>query len=324
MAEMDETRLLVKMARMYYRQEMTQAQIASRVALSRQKVQRLLRKCRETGVVDILIRPTMGAFSDLERELEDRYELKDAVVTETESYDNQAVVRRDVAAAAAEYLCRVFRSKDKVVVSWGSNVKQTLDALYHHPRPNVTGVEVIQGFGGTGDTEDQLHVTLLTQRLAAWFGVPGLTMPAPMLAGSAQARRAFCSDPSVSKPLDAARNADLFITGIGTPASAIRTLKGFGAGHPELSGMPVAGAAGDISLRFFDSQGRPMQCDFDERIIGLSLKDLKKIGMVVAVAGGAEKFKPVLAAMKGRLVNILVTDHVTARRLLEAREARQA
>jgi DNA-binding transcriptional regulator LsrR (DeoR family) len=321
MAEIEETRLLVKLAWMYYQQELTQAQIAARVGMSRQKVQRLLRKCRQTGVVHILIKPTLGAFPDLERALEDAYGLKDAIVTETQGYASRALVRPDIAAAAAEYLCRVFRSHDRIVVAWGSNVKETINALYHHPRPNVTGVTVIQGFGGLGDTNDEEHVTFLTQQLAAWLGATGQLMPAPALVASAQARRAFCSDPSVSGPLDAARNADIVVTGIGTPASAVRMLKAFKVSHPELSGMPIAGVAGDINLRFFDSEGRPIVCDFDERLIGLSLKDLQKIPMVVALAGGADKFKPVLAAVKGRLINVLVTDNVTARLLLEARRA---
>lgn len=321
MVEIDETRLLAKMARMYYQQDMTQAQIAARVSMSRQKVQRLLKKSRETGVVHILIKPAMGAFADMERALEDRYRLRDVVVTETEAYDDQAVVMQEVAAAAAEYVCRVLRSRDRIVVAWGGNVQRTIDALYHHPRPNVKGVSVVQGFGGLGDTNDAEHVTFLTQRLAGWLGVPGRIMPAPVLAGSAQARKAFCSDPSISGVLDSARKANLLITGIGVPSSAVRLLKVNRVMHPELAGMPSSGVAGDINLRFFDAHGRPVPSDFDERLIGLTLKEMAAFDMAVGVAGGALKFKPLLGAVRGRLINVLVTDNVTARRLLDAPDA---
>jgi DNA-binding transcriptional regulator LsrR (DeoR family) len=317
MAQMDEIRLMVKIARMYYQQDMTQAHIASRVGLSRQKIQRLLKRSRETGVVHILIKPAIGAFAEMERRIEDRYGLRDAVVAETVAYESPPVVTQEVAAAAAEYLCRVFRSHDRIAVSWGSHVRQTVSALYHHPRPNVKDVAVIQGFGGIGDANDEEHVTFLTQQLAAWLGAPGYIMPAPALAGSSQARRAFCKDPSVSHVLEKARKATLLVTGIGTPAAATRLLKGFGLAHPELAGMPIDRAAGDISLRFFDCQGRAISCDFDERVVGLTLREFHKIGMVVGVAGGAGKLHAIAAALRGGHVNVLVTDHVTAARLLE-------
>ena len=40
--DLDQDRLLVKVARLYYEADLTQAQIAGRMRLSRQKVQRLL------------------------------------------------------------------------------------------------------------------------------------------------------------------------------------------------------------------------------------------------------------------------------------------
>ncbi len=318
MAQIDETRLLVKMARMYYQHEMTQAQIAARVGMSRQKVQRLLRKSRETGVVHILIKPTADAFQDLEMALEERYGLKDAVVTETENYDKRDVVTLELAAAAAQYLCRVIRSQDRIAVTWGGTIGATIDALYHHPRPNVRNIAVIQGFGGLGDANDTEHITFLTQRLAAWVGGRGYIIPAPALAGSVQARKAFCSDSSIATVFERARSANLLITGIGRPAAADRFMKMFSPRHPELRGMPMDNVAGDINLRFFDDEGNRIVCDFDDRIIGLNLAEIRKIDMVVSVAGGAEKFKPILAALRGRIINVLVTDHISARKLLDA------
>jgi DNA-binding transcriptional regulator LsrR (DeoR family) len=57
--------------------------------------------------------------------------------------------------------------------------------------------------------------------------------------------------------------------------------------------------------------------DLDNRVIGLTLDEIKKIDHVVGVAGGAEKFKAIRAALKGKLANVLITDHMTAQRLLK-------
>ena len=66
----DHQRLLVRTAQLYYEQELTQASISQRLGLSRQKVQRLLSKAREQGIVRINIRPVMGVYAGLEQELE--------------------------------------------------------------------------------------------------------------------------------------------------------------------------------------------------------------------------------------------------------------
>ena len=100
MQSIDQHRLLVKLARLYYEQELTHKQIAERLRLSRQKVQRLTRQAREKGIVQIVIRPLTGTFSKLEESLEERYELREAIIVETNAYQDQSIVAREVGVAA--------------------------------------------------------------------------------------------------------------------------------------------------------------------------------------------------------------------------------
>src|SRR5690349_4113347 len=105
-AALDNNRLLVKVARLYYEDELTQAEIASRLLISRQKVQRLITQARAEGIVQIAINPIMGVYSALEKGLEKKFGLREAVVVETTAYEHQATVAREVGAGAAEYLLR--------------------------------------------------------------------------------------------------------------------------------------------------------------------------------------------------------------------------
>ena len=82
------TRLLIKVARLYYQEDMTQSQIAKRLCLSRQKVQRLLSQARDEGIVRITIKPIMGTNSDSENRLERRFGIREAVVVETSAYED--------------------------------------------------------------------------------------------------------------------------------------------------------------------------------------------------------------------------------------------
>ena len=100
MSTADDNRVLAKVARLYYENDMTQQAIGARLRLSRQKVQRLLRQARELGIVQIGIRPVMGIYADLEKALETRFGLREAVVVATADYQNQPNVAREVGAAA--------------------------------------------------------------------------------------------------------------------------------------------------------------------------------------------------------------------------------
>jgi DNA-binding transcriptional regulator LsrR (DeoR family) len=54
-----------------------------------------------------------------------------------------------------------------------------------------------------------------------------------------------------------------------------------------------------------------------ERIIGASLDQLRSIDCVVAVAGGLNKATSVLGALRTGVIDVLVTDDIAARRVLE-------
>ena len=80
-------------------------------------------------------------------------------------------------------------------------------------------------------------------------------------------------------------------------------------------------ATGDILARYFDVQGRPVESDLEDRIVGLSLEDVRQIPTVIAVAGGPSKVVPILGALRGRYVDVLITDETTAQQLLARRKS---
>lgn len=325
MPTLDHQRLLTKIARSYYQEELTQAQIANRLRMSRQKVQRLLREARDTGIVNIAIPPVMGIYADLESRLEQHYGLREAVVVEATEHENQAVVAREVGAGAADYLARVVEPHDSIVVSWGGTLLGMVNALHAKQQgQSLDDVTIIQGLGGIVDPNHEAHAADLTRRLARFLGASAQLMPAPGVAGTRAARNAFYSDPHVARVLQRARGATLAFMGIGAPRSdSILLQQGTIVKWEELKALMDAGAVGDINLRYFDDRGRQVPSDLDDRVIGLSLDEIKQIKHVVGVAGGTAKLRAIRGALEGKLIHTLVTDHVTARHLLEPDQAKR-
>jgi deoxyribonucleoside regulator len=73
---------------------------------------------------------------------------------------------------------------------------------------------------------------------------------------------------------------------------------------------------GAICGRFFDANGRECWNELDDRTIGLNLDELRKIKHKIGIGVGEEKVDGIFGALKGRLLDVLVTDEDTATRLL--------
>lgn len=319
---LDHNRLLVKVARLYYEQEMTQNQIASQLRLSRQKVQRLLSQAKADGIVQITIHPITGAFDSLEKELAQCYGLREALVVESAAFEDQQAVARDVGAAAAQYLLRILQPRDSIVISWGGSLLGMVNTFSANPsRPNFPGLSVIQGLGGLGDPGHEVHAADLTRRLAQALGGTAILLPAPAVAGSPAARDAILADPFVQQSLEQARSANLAVMGIGAPRQDSILMRAGQIVHwSELQTLQQRGAVGDINLRYFDKYGQQIESDLDDRVIGLSLEEIHAIDIVVGVAGGAAKVPAILGALRGNLINVLVTDQQTAVSILASDE----
>jgi DNA-binding transcriptional regulator LsrR (DeoR family) len=89
----------------------------------------------------------------------------------------------------------------------------------------------------------------------------------------------------------------------------------------ELEKLRAQGWVGDSCLRFFDEAGKPVATPLNERVIGMTLGQLKKVQRTVGIAGGKRKFAAIKGALEGKWIHVLITDHVTAQRLLKSKPA---
>ena len=312
---LQETRLLVKVSKMYYEEGLSQDDIISRLNLSRSKVSRLLQQSRNEGIVQITVVTPEHSFSELERRLEKKYGLHEALVVETREGDSQESVIREIGAAAAGFLERSVNAAAVVGISWGSTLHSMVTALHSNRLPKTTVVQII---GGLGQPEAEVHATDLCHRLARSLRSQLILLPAPGIVATEKARDILLDDPYVKRAIEMFNRLDIVFVGVGAPTPNSLLLRdGSILSRSELDSLRKKGAVGDIALRFFDAQGKPIQSEIDRRVIGITLEQLKRAQRVVGVAGGAEKFEAILGALRGGLINVLITDSVNAEKLLQ-------
>jgi DNA-binding transcriptional regulator LsrR (DeoR family) len=308
------SRLLHKVARAYYDDGLTQQQIGERFGLSRVKVSRLLRNAREEKVVQITIAPPPSSNAEIEQKLERRYGLGEALVVTPSSYTPQVLVG-ELGPVAAACLTRGLQGSEVVAVSWGTAVLSVVDALQPASLPEV---RVVQLIGGLGELEARTHGADLVRRMAQTLGARPRLIHAPGIVKDRVVRDALVLDPQVADTLELAGQADVALVGLGvlTPNSTLlanaKTLTA-----AEVEELRTCGVAGDIALQFFDGDGHRVGHPIHERTVGTSLETIKGIRRIIGVAGGPEKVAVIRAALRGSLINVLVTDDQTAGQLLD-------
>jgi DNA-binding transcriptional regulator LsrR (DeoR family) len=77
------------------------------------------------------------------------------------------------------------------------------------------------------------------------------------------------------------------------------------------------GVVGDISGVFVDADGEPVQTRVTDRVVAISAAQMAAIDEVIAIPYGMAKAQAVRAAIRGGLVNGVVTHAPLARALLD-------
>jgi DNA-binding transcriptional regulator LsrR (DeoR family) len=312
---LEHKRLLYRTAKAYYDDGLTQQQIGERFGLSRVKISRLLREAREDKVVQITIASPPGSNADLERQLESLYGLKEALVVTCSGADTSTIVGQ-LGPAAAACLARCLQGKEVVALSWGTAVLSVVNAL---SPMNLPDVRVVQFLGGLGELEAETHGAELARRMAQALGAKPRLIHAPGIVKDQIVRDALAMDPQVADTLELAGRADVALVGIGVfEPDATLLSSGNALTAEEIDSLRSSGVAGDIALQFFDGEGRKVRHPIDDRIVGTNLDRIKQIPRVIGVAGGQAKTRVIRAALRGGLVNVLVTDSQTAGQLLES------
>jgi DNA-binding transcriptional regulator LsrR (DeoR family) len=136
---------------------------------------------------------------------------------------------------------------------------------------------------------------------------------------------ALKSDAQIAAVLKLAAEADVALVGLGAPTPHSIVLRtGTILSSEDLERLQELGAVGDIALRYMDIDGDPINLEINERIIGLTLEQIRRIPRVIGIAGGMAKHEIIRAALHGKFLDVLVTDLATAETLLAHRARRNA
>ncbi len=299
-----EEETLTRIAWYYYNDGLTQGEIGDKLGLSRIKVSRLLESGRRTGIIQVRINSRHQGCLEYEQRLQDLWGLREVrVIPDLEGGD----LSERLGQAAAQFLMQRLRPEDLLAVGWGATVSHTIQRLGH--MANERNVSLVSLTGGVATYVDGM-------RTANWGSSVHL-VPAPLVVSDQKVASALMAEPAISAVLEMAFNAAYQLVGIGelnTDSTVVRS----GYITPvEVEPLRRKGAVGDILCQFFDDNGQALDLPLHHRVVGARLAALSNSENVIAAAGGVSKVRAIQSALKGKYVDILITDEKTAEKLLE-------
>jgi DNA-binding transcriptional regulator LsrR (DeoR family) len=296
----------------YYEQNLNQKKISQIMNVSVSTVSRMLKEAQELGMVEIIIKYPYATIPSLAKELKAKFNLKDAYVLPTTGATYYDLVQ-SLGQVAAVVLNNYFQENCTLGISLGLSVASTIRAFNGSEKK---GCRIVR-FQGAADFEI-MEGTNLAQVLAEKVGGQAMVVPAPWLLPTPEVCDALVNEPAVRRYLDIAVDADLGLVGMGSMDPTHSTiLRNQLITMKELNEFRAAGAVGEICGKHYDKDGNILDFEFNKRTVSISLEELSRIKTVIGVAASVYKVDPLLGAIRGGLINVVVTDSDAARALLD-------
>lgn len=306
----DKTDLLVRVAELYYEQELNQSEVGKILQLSRPTVSRLLEEAKETGVVEIIVHSPIRKNPALSRELRNTFHLREAIVVQG-NYPYEKSLRR-CCEAASQFFNTIMDNNTIVGIGWGTVPQILSEILDEKDYYNVNVVQMV-GCLGTGNPDvDGIELALrISKRLGGTYS----NIYAPIYVGNETVHKYLTSEPQIEATLRRAEHVDIVLTGVGSfnPETTLQRAGYWNDADRER--FIRQGAVGHVMAQPYDQDGNevPMEGKF---VIGAPLSALRNAEWSIGVAASAFRADSVLGAIRGGYINTLVVDRELAEEVL--------
>ena len=302
----------IEAVKLYYQQGLSQAEVATRMGLSRPTVAKLLAHGRERGFVTIEIHDPREDASEIALRLEKCFGLACARVAHGAGATEDEAIEQ-VGRVGADVVTQLVRDGMSVGISWG----RTMSALAAHlPRAPRVGVRVVQLKGGASFSERATHDFEIMRSFCEAFGAEPRYLPLPVIFQDMAMLSIVRRDRAIERILEEGRGVDVAVFTVGSLGCEALSLNLGQLEDDEVEAL-LRDAVGDACSRFFTREGDVALSSVDRRTVGITLDELRSRPVRVLVAGGRVKAEALGTALHMGLATHLVVDQDLALALLE-------
>lgn len=302
----DDKILMSEAALLYYEKKHTQQEIAELMNLSRQTVSKLLNDAVKENIVEIRIHNPKKDCEELEDKILKKFGINNCIVTGVSS-ENEVLRKEMTVKAASEYIASIIKKGNKkIALSWGRTISDLINTI---PMINAGGNLVFPLFGATDSENSYFSSNELVRSMADKIGADVKYAWFPYLPDSNEDCQLLKRLSYYNKIQDLWNTADIAILGIGNTEILEIFEKNFGYSERRFD------VVGDIATHFFNEKGEFI--DLYENTLCASAENIRNSKQTIAIACGDNKVLAISGALRTKIIDTLITDEYTARKILE-------
>ncbi|APH73154.1 sugar-binding transcriptional regulator [Aquibium oceanicum] len=298
---------------LYYVAGNTQDEIARKLGVSRQSAQRLVSLAVSERLVKVRLDHPIARCMELSHHLREEYGLQGSEIVPSDPDAPSSIV--GLAQAGAAEMERHLKSKHPRIVAIGTG--RALRACVEQLSPMDCPQHRIVSLLGNMMSDGAATAYNVVIRMADRVNARHYPMPLPVYARSAEEKRILHSQEPVHNILELIRQADVTFVGIGNmDMNAPLLIDGF-LTREDIRAFTRAGAVGEITSWVYDAEGRVIEGLVNDQVNSAPLR-ANQTNPVYGIAAGEQKVAAIRGAMKGGLINHLISNEHTAELLLKA------
>ncbi len=297
---------------LYYVAGRTQDEIATTMGISRQSAQRLVSLAMAERLIKVRLDHPIAACLELGQKLREKYDLRHVDVVPSDPGSSSTTV--GIAEAGAAEIERWLKSAEPLIVAIGTGrtLKAAIDQLPAMDCPQHRIVSLTGNIGLDGSAAYYNVIFSMADAVKARH----FPMPLPVLVSSPEERELLHNQILVKSALQLGAEANVAFVGVGELGENAPLCEDGFLARDEMLKLMDAGAAGEICGWMFDHDGNLLDGSINERVASVPLPS-RDTAAVIGMAKGERKQAALLAALKGRIINGLITDESTASFLLK-------
>ncbi|WP_373505528.1 sugar-binding transcriptional regulator [Aestuariivirga sp.] len=297
---------------LYYIAGNTQDEIARKLGVSRQTAQRLVSLAVSERLIKVRLDHPIGRCIELSNRLRDTYGLLMCEVVPADPASASETV--GVAEAAAAELERYLVSQHPVICAMGTG--RMLRAMAEQVSPMDCPQHKMVSLVGNIAPDGSASLFDVVSRIGDRVKAPHYPMPLPVIATTVHEKNLLLDQKTLRNVLELAKQADVTFVGIGTVDENAALLRDGFVRQDEIRSLVRAGAVGEITGWAFDAEGRLIEGLTNDRVLSVPVEQ-PAVRKVIGIAMARPRFRAVRGAMRGKLINGLITNEVMAEFLLD-------
>ncbi|MBL4646758.1 MAG: DNA-binding transcriptional regulator [Hyphomicrobiales bacterium] len=298
---------------LYYVAGNTQDEIARKLGVSRQSAQRMVSLAISEKLIKVRLDHPIANCMELSERLKEKFGLLSCEVIPSDPADPNSIA--GIAQTGAAEMERHLKSNHPKIVAIGTG--RVLRACVAELAPMDCPQHRIVSLLGNMMSDGSASAYNVVIRMAERVNARHYPMPLPVFARSVDERELLHNQEPVRNILELARQADVTFLGIGNLGdNAPLAIDGF-VSRDEMRALVKAGAVGEITSWAYDRDGKVTDGLTNDRVASAPLSP-GNTKPVYGIAAGEAKVPAILGAMRGQLVNGLITNEITAELLLNS------